>query len=30
MVDQIPFEKHTREWWERLTDDQRARVKKGR
>lgn len=28
MVDQIPFEKHTREWWGRLTDEQRARVKK--
>jgi hypothetical protein len=23
----IPFERHTREWWDRLTDDQRARVK---
>jgi hypothetical protein len=28
MADQIPFEKLTREWWSRLTDDQRARIRK--
>ncbi|WP_111512361.1 hypothetical protein [Mycobacterium kyogaense] len=23
----IPFERHTLQWWDRLNDDQRARVK---
>jgi hypothetical protein len=27
MAADIPFEQHTREWWGRLTDDQRDRVK---
>lgn len=25
MANGVPFERHTREWWGRLTDEQRAR-----
>ncbi|WP_236726163.1 hypothetical protein, partial [Mycobacterium avium] len=28
MANGVPFERHTREWWGRLTDEQRARVKR--